>query len=223
MVIPAMNDSKILQVTVKSLKAILNVINWACFSIFIYGIVFVVVPFLVDYYLELDIFEISGPIRSIYPVLMGVGILSGWLATFIVAPSVFVIVTVMWLFGQAPWYWRSLVPLNFSFVILVAAFFSDGPDKSLVSLVIPLLIVVCSAVIAWILVAHKVHERKLLVLLAYLVVPGMFIMPPSDYMVPLFLGMLLLCVSVFAKLEFRGLFPPRLRIPFRFPRQRTAG
>jgi len=64
-------------------------------------------------------------------------------------------------------------------------------------LLIPMFIVACSFVVAWLVVANKVHERKLFV---FVVAPSF--LSAFGYYVPLFLGAMLLFVSIFAKRGF---------------------
>ena len=168
MVILAMRYSKILKA-----------IDWGCFSTFVFGGVVVALGFLAG--LEVN------------KTFVGLAVVLGWLAV-IVAALIFVFDTVMWFIGKAPWYWRSLSPLNFAFVLLVAALFSYNRNMGLM---IPMVIVASSFVVAWLVVANKVHERKLFV---FVVVPSFF--SAFGYYVPLFLGAMLLFVSIFAKRGF---------------------
>ena len=165
MVIPIMNYSKILKT-----------VDWGCFSIFIFGGIVVAFGFL----LEIEINK----------TIVGLAVVFGWLAVAI-ATLIFIFDTVMWFIGKAPWYWKSLAPLNFSFVLLVVSLFRYNKEMGFA---IPMVIVACSFVIAWVLSFYKVYDRKLFLLI---IVPCFF--NALGYYVPLLIGSLLLFVSILAK------------------------
>lgn len=167
MVIPAMRYSRILKA-----------IDWGCFAVFIFGGVVVALGFLLG-------FEVN-------KTFVGLAVVFGWLAVAI-ATLVFVFTTVMWLIGRAAWYWKSLSPLNFSFVILVISLFSYNKDMGFLA---PALIVASSLVVAWLLASRKIYERRPFV---FVVIPSFFSV--FGYSVPLFIGTLFLFVSIFAKRE----------------------
>lgn len=159
-----------------------KIIDWACFSVFIYGIVFAVIPLLLD--VE-ALFEFE-----VIKALFGLAIVLGWLAV-VVAGVAFIFNTAMWIVNKAPWYWKSLVPLNFSFVILVMELFSYNKEMGFT---IPMVIVACSFVAAWFVVSYKMYDRKLFLLIV--IVPCFFSV--FGYHVPLLIGALLLFVSILA-------------------------
>lgn len=156
-----------------------KIIDWGCLAIFIFGGIVVSLGFLLG-------FEVK---KS----FVGLAVLFGWLAV-VIATLVFIFNTVMWFVGKAPWYWMSLSPLNFSFVLLVVALFRYNKDMGFL---IPMLIVTCSFIAAWLLATYKIHERKPFVLV---VVPSFFSV--LGYYAPLFLGAMLLFVSIFARRGF---------------------
>jgi hypothetical protein len=155
---------------------ILKIIDWGCFATFIFGAIVVALGFLLG-------FEVN-------KIFVGLAVVFGWLAV-VVATLTFVFDTVMWFIGKAPWYWRSLSPLNFSFVLLVVALFRYNKDMGFLT---PILIVACSFIVAWLLVSNRIYERKLFV---FVVVPSFFSV--FGYYVPLFLGAMFLIVSIFAR------------------------
>jgi hypothetical protein len=168
MVIPAMRYSRTLKT-----------IDWGCFATFAFGGIVVSLGFLLG--LEVN------------KTLVGLAVVFGWLAV-IVATLVFVFDTAMWFSGKAPWYWKSLSPLNFSFVLLVVALFRYNKDMGFL---VPMLIVAFSFIVAWLVASSKIYEKKLFV---FVVVPSFFSV--FGYFVPLFFGSVLLFVSVFAKRGF---------------------
>ncbi|MCG7910285.1 MAG: hypothetical protein JAY82_10975 [Candidatus Thiodiazotropha taylori] len=166
-------------ISVMQYSRILKTIDWGCFAAFIFGGAVVALGFLLG-------FEVN-------KTFVGLAVVLGWLAVAI-ATMVFIFTSFIWLIGRADWYWESLSPLNFSFVILVISLFSYNKD---VGFLTPALIVVSSLFIAWLLSSIKIHERKpfvFVVVLSFLSVFG--------YIVPLFIGTLFLFVSIFAR---RGL------------------
>ena len=119
---------------------ILKVIDWGCLAAFIFGGIVVALGFLLG-------FEINKN-------FIGLAVVFGWLAVAI-ATLVFIFDTVMWFIGKAPWYWMSLSPLNFSFVLLVVALFRYNKDMGFL---VPMLIVACSFIVAWLLAVNKIYD-----------------------------------------------------------------
>jgi hypothetical protein len=150
-------------------------IDWWCFAVFLYGIVFAVIPVLLSDGSSFD--------YEIVKVLFGLAIVSSWLAV-VITTLAFIFSTALWVIGKAPWYWKTLSPVNFSFVLLAVAFLSYNKNDGYA---IPILIVLGSFAAASLIVATKVNERKWF-LLVFLT--GVFCF--TGYYIPLFLGSLLL-------------------------------
>ncbi len=151
-------------------------IDWVCLVTFVFGAIVVILGFLLDF--------------DVNKNFIGIAVVFGWLAV-VVAGLAFIFNTAMWFINKAPWYWKSLVPLNFSFVILVVALFSYNKEMGFT---IPMVIVACSFVAAWFVASYKLYDRKLFLLI--IIVPcflGVF-----GYYVPLLVGALLLFVSILA-------------------------
>ena len=86
----------------------LKTLDWGCFATFVFGGIVISLGFLLGV--------------EVNKTFVGLAVVLGWLAV-IVATLVFAFDTLLWFIGKAPWYWRSLSPLNFSFVLLVVSLF----------------------------------------------------------------------------------------------------
>lgn len=134
------------------LRTILKVLDRGCFAVFVLGGTFIsLIPVLESTPLE---FLLA---IELYKIFVGVSVFLGWLA-LPVATLVFIFNTAMWFVGKAPWYWQSLAPLNFSFVLLTIVVFNPSGFKSiLLSLMV---LVACYFVIFWFLSSRKLHGDK---------------------------------------------------------------
>lgn len=159
-----------------------KLIDRACFSIFLYGTVFAVTPILfgLDALFEFEVIK----------ALFGLAIVLGWLAV-VVATLAFIFNTTLWVIDKAPWYWKTLSPVNFSFVLLAAAFL--GYNKEF-GFTIPLLIIGAALTFAWLVAERNIYRKK----------PFLFLLVPIflcslSYVISLFIGSVLFFVSVYAK------------------------
>ena len=151
-------------------------VSWGCLATFVFGGVVVVFGFLLG-------FEVNKN-------FVGLAVVFGWLA-MVVASLIFIFNSFIWCIDRAPWYWKSLSPLNFSFVLLVISLFRYNKDMGFI---IPMIIVACSFVVALLVKAYRAYEKKIFLLV---VVPCFF--SAFGYYVPLLVGSLLLFVSIFSK------------------------
>lgn len=161
---------------VMSWRNTLKWINWTSLVVLTFGSVVVVFGFIFGIHVN----------RTV----IGLAVVLGWVALIIVG-LVFVVMTFSWFIGKAPWYWRSLVPLNFSFVLWAIALFRYNTNMGML---LPAVIVASSFAVAWLVVSNSIHERKPFLLV---IVPSLF--SGLGYFVPIFLGSLLMFVSVLAR------------------------
>ena len=108
---------------------------------------------------------------EIYKISIGVSVILGWLALPVVT-LVFIFNNIMWFIDKAPWYWQSLSPINFSFVLLTVALFNNEP----VLFFVPMVLMACAFIIAWSLLYRRLYEDKVLFFSFSALILGSFVL-----------------------------------------------